>query len=266
MILLGKHNPRVKGLLRLTHRRGREKEKKFLIEGPRLVFEALSADWPLEAVYCTARFAKSKKWVQLLSRLHEHQVAVFEVPPDIFDRIACTEEPQGILAVGRIRKAQLRELLRGPSPLVVVVDGLQDPGNLGTVLRTAGAAGASGAVLLPGTVDLYNPKVVRATAGALFRLPVVEGIRVTEALAFIKNAGLKLIAADPRGNVPFYDADFSSPVAIVVGGEGAGLKPGIQEAAHQHVFIPMPGGAESLNAAVAASLLIYEAVRQRRDL
>ncbi|HIE12706.1 MAG TPA: RNA methyltransferase [Desulfotomaculum sp.] len=266
MILLGKHNPRVKGLLRLAHRRGREKEERFLIEGPRLVLEALSADWPLEAVYCSARFTKSRKLAGLLNRLHERRVAVFEVPPGVFDRIACTEEPQGVLAVGRIRKVQLADLLRDPKPLIVVVDGLQDPGNLGTMLRTAGAAGASGAVLLPGTVSLYNPKVVRATAGALFRLPVVEGVSVTEALAFIKNAGLKLVAAEAQGDLPFYAADFLGPTAIAVGGEGAGLKTEVKKAAHQRVFIPMPGGTESLNAAVAASLLIYEALRQRQGL
>lgn len=231
-----------------------------------MVMEALSAGWPLEAVYCTVRFTESKKRAGLLHMLHEHGVAVYALPVEVFNRIASTEEPQGVLAVARMRKVEPRELLRGPTPLVVVVDGLQDPGNLGTIIRTAGAAGASGAVLLPGTVDLYNPKVVRASAGALFRLPVVEGIPLDEALTFIKNAGLKLVVADPRANVALYAADLTGPVAAVVGSEGAGVAPEVQEAASQRVFIPMPGGAESLNAAVAASLVIYEAVRQRGAL
>ncbi|MEW6573520.1 MAG: RNA methyltransferase [Bacillota bacterium] len=263
MILLGKHNPRVKGLLRLARRHRREQEEKFLIEGPRLVLEALSAGWPLEAVYCTARFAESEKNAELLNSLHEYGVIVYALPIEVFSRIASTEEPQGVLAVARTRKVEAGELFRDPSPLVVVVDGLQDPGNLGTIIRTADAAGASGAVLLPGTVDIYNPKVVRATAGALFRLPVIEGLPLDEALTLIKNAALELVVADPRGSVPFYAADLSGPVAIVVGSEGTGIKHKVQKAASERVFIPMPGGAESLNAAVAASLLIYEAVRQR---
>ncbi|MEW6446730.1 MAG: RNA methyltransferase [Bacillota bacterium] len=264
MIFLGKHNPRVKGLLRLARRRRREREEKFLIEGPQLILEALSADLPLEAVYCTARFAERGKRAKLLDLVHERGITVYQLPVEVFGRVAPTEEPQGVLAVARIRKVGLSELLRGPSPLVIVVDGLQDPGNLGTIIRTAGAAGASGAVLLPGTVDLYNPKVVRATAGALFRLPVIEGIALSEALAFIENAGLKLVVADPRGDVPFYAANLTGPVAIVIGSEGAGPRAEMREAASERVFIPMPGGAESLNAAVAASLLIYEAVRQRK--
>lgn len=263
MTLLGKHNPRVKALLRLARRRYREQEGKFVAEGPDLVAEALASNWPVEALYCTARFTAAADGKRILAAARRQGVAVFELAPEVFERAAATETPQGVLAVVGKREAALDDLLRNGTPLVVVVDGIQDPGNLGTIIRTAHGAGASGALLLTGTVDLYNPKTVRATAGAVFRLPVVQGISWEEAYVFLRQSGLKLVVADPRGETPLYAADLTGPVALVVGSEGAGPRPAVREAAAQRVFIPMPGGAESLNAAVAAALLLYEAVRQR---
>uniref|UniRef100_A0A7C2IDZ2 RNA methyltransferase n=1 Tax=Ammonifex degensii TaxID=42838 RepID=A0A7C2IDZ2_9THEO len=262
--MLGKHNPRVKSLLRLTRRRFREQEGKFIAEGPDLVAEALSSGWPVEAVYCTARFAAAGRGEKVLDVARERGVAVYELAPEVFGRAAATETPQGVLAVVQKQEAGLTDLLRGAPPLVVVADGLQDPGNLGTVIRTAYAAGASGALLLTGTVDLYNSKTIRATAGAVFHFPVVQNVPWEEAHSFLQQAGLKLVVADPHGETPFYAADLIGSAALIIGSEGAGPRAEVREAAAQHVFIPMPGGAESLNAAVAAALLIYEAVRRRQ--
>ena len=262
MIRLGKRNPRLKALARLTRRSYREKEERFIAEGPRLVAAALQSLWPVEEVYFTPDFAAEKD-ASLLAVARQQGVALYEVSLEAFSRVATTETPQGVLAVIRIPKVEPIALLRSEPALVLVVHGLQDPGNLGTLIRTAQAAGASGALLLTGTVDLYNPKAVRATAGAVFRLPVVQGMPWPAALSFLRAAGVGLIVADPRAATPFYAVDFTGPVAIIIGSEGAGPRPEVKEAACQHVFIPMPGGAESLNAAVAGSLLIYEALRQR---
>lgn len=261
MIRLGKHNPRVKALSRLARRRYREKEGKFIVEGPHLVAAALTSAWPVEGVYFTPDFAAQKGEVLTLAR--QRGVPLYELPTTVFSRLAATETPQGVLAVVKIPEIALEALLR-PQPLVLVVDGLQDPGNLGTLIRTAQAAGATGAILLAGTVDLYSPKAVRATAGALFHLPVVQDLPWAEALRFLQTAGLTLVVADPRGETPFYAADFTGPVALVIGSEGTGPRPEVIKSASRRVFIPMPGGAESLNAAVAGSLLLYEVVRQRQ--
>ncbi|MGQ9511690.1 TrmH family RNA methyltransferase [Thermodesulfitimonas sp.] len=263
MIRLGKHNQRVKALIRLARRRHREKEGKFVAEGPRLVAAALASAWPVEGVYFTPDFA-AQKGEMLFTLARQRGVPLYELPTEVFSRVAATETPQGVLAVIGIPTVALEALLRPEPPLILVVDGLQDPGNLGTLIRTAQAAGATGALLLAGTVDLYSPKAVRATAGAVFHLPVVQDLPWAEALRFLQAAGLTLVVADPRGETPFYAADFTGPVALVIGSEGAGPRPEVIRVASRRVFIPMPGGAESLNAAVASSLLIYEAVRQRR--
>lgn len=261
--LLGKNSPRVKELLRLGRRRHREEEEKFIIEGPRLVAEALSAAWPLDAVYYVPEFRESGRGEETFAAARKRGLITYELPPGVLKRVTATEEPQGVLAVARMQKTGLGDLLRIYPPLVIITDGVQDPGNLGTIIRTAHAAGASGALLLSGTVDLYNPKTIRATAGALFRLPVCQDVDCKEALDFIRQADLKLVVSDTRGEVPLYKADLTGPAAIVIGGEGAGISTPVGEAASLRVFIPMPGGSESLNAAVAAALLLYEAARQR---
>ncbi|RPF46665.1 TrmH family RNA methyltransferase [Thermodesulfitimonas autotrophica] len=262
MIRLGKHNPRVKALSRLARRRHREKEGKFVAEGPHLVAAALASAWPVEGVYFTPDFAAQKG--EALALAQQRGVPLYELPTEVFSRVAATETPQGVLAVIGIPEVALEALLRPEPPLILVVDGLQDPGNLGTLIRTAQAAGATGALLLAGTVDLYSPKAVRATAGAVFHLPVVQDLPWAEALRFLQAAGLTLVVADPRGETPFYAADFTGPVALVIGSEGAGPRPEVVKSASRRVFIPMPGGTESLNAAVAGSLLLYEVVRQRQ--
>lgn len=263
MNLLGKNNPRVKALLRLTRRRHREEEQKFIIESYRMVAEALSSTWPIEAIYCTPKFQAGSRGQEILAVARSRNVDVYVIPPEVLNRVATVEEPQGILAVVYVRKSSLEELLRPSPPLVVVVDGVQDPGNLGTIIRTAYAAGASGALLIEGTVDVYNLKTVRATAGAIFHFPVAQGVPLNKALDFIERAGLRLIVADPRGATSLYEANFCGPTAVVVGGEGAGPRPEVYGAALHRVFIPMQAKTESLNVAVAAALLIYEAVRQR---
>ncbi|MEW6181898.1 MAG: RNA methyltransferase [Bacillota bacterium] len=261
--VLGKNSGRLKELLRLARRRHREEEDKFIVEGPRLIAEALSAAWPLEAIYLVPEFRESGKGKEILAAAREKGLTVYEIAPGALTRVTAVEEPQGVFAVARVGKTDFRDLIRVSYPLVVVIDGIRDPGNLGTIIRTAQAAGASGALLLTGSADLYNSKTIRATAGALFRLPVRQDVGREEALDFIGDTDLKLVVSDPRGGVPLYKADLTGPVALVVGGEGEGVSPPVREAASLRVSIPMPGGSESLNAAVAAALLLYEAVRQR---
>ncbi|ACX51686.1 tRNA/rRNA methyltransferase (SpoU) [Ammonifex degensii KC4] len=261
LTVLGKHNPRVKALLRLAQKKGREKAGEFLVEGPHLVAEALRHG-KVRALYLTPEFASSPEGEELIRKAEARKVEVFGLAPQLLARAADTATPQGVLAVVEMPSASLPSLLQVELPLLVIVDGLQDPGNLGTIVRTAQAVAATGVVVLKGSVDPFHPRAVRATAGAIFRLPVVKGPSAEEVLPLLRTAGIELVVADPRGEVPFYAHSFLGPTALVIGSEGGGPGP-VWSTLARRVYIPMPGKTESLNAAVAAALLLYEAARQR---
>jgi len=177
---------------------------------------------------------------------------VVRVLDGLFNKLASTESPQGVLALVRLPEWTAEDLLKG-TPLVAVLDGIQDPGNAGSILRTAEAFGATGAVFLKGTVNVSNPKCLRASAGSAFRVPVVSEIP----------PGLELFAADPRGALAVSQALLRGPCAIIIGAEGSGVRP---ELAARATGLKIPtSGVESLNAAVAAGILLYEARRQRNS-
>ncbi|MBZ5635982.1 MAG: RNA methyltransferase [Acidobacteriia bacterium] len=216
-----------------------------LAEGPHLLDEAVRSGIEIHAVIL-AESASEFPGVGA--------TRVVRVLDGLFNKLASTESPQGVLALVRLPEWTVEDLCpkepRG-TPLVVVLDGVQDPGNAGAILRTAEAFGATGAVFLKGTVSPSNPKCLRASAGSAFRLPVVTAIP----------DGLKLYAADPRARLLVADAQLAAPCAIVIGGEGRGVGP---ELAARATGLKIPtAGVESLNAAVAAGILLYEARRQR---
>lgn len=193
-----------------------------------------------------------------LGRRREDAIVV--VPDGLFKSLAATESPQGVLALVRPRRWQLEDLF-GPRALVVVLDGLQDPGNAGTVVRAAEAFGATGVAFLAGCVNPFNPKAIRASAGSAFRAPLVTGLQGAQFRAAARARGVAIYSAEPSGGVPASSADFRGPCALVVGAEGRGLAAGEWEDARR-VSIPTRG-VESLNAAVSAAILLYEASRQR---
>jgi len=250
-------NPKIQQVRALLSKREeREQTGRFVIEGVRLAEEALSAGWLPELVLTSP--ALSERGRELVARFARLNIPVEEVDQDLLDRLSDTQTSPGILAV--IRRRQL------PIPtgwdLVVVLDGMRDPGNLGTIMRSAAAAGVNACLLTAGTTDPFAPKVVRAAMGAHFRLPVVfsswEEIR---ALAQQRGAAI-FIADSSRGEVCWQE-DLRGPLVLVIGGEAEGAQPAVYEFANSLIHIPMPGGSESLNAAVAASLIIFEIIRQR---
>jgi len=219
-------------------------------EGIHLLEEALSSAIEIETVVVAESARTSVE--TLLSRSDSHMGArIVAVPDSVFSKIAATEHPQGVIALVRPPEWTPGELLRG-TPLIVILDAVQDPGNAGAIVRAAEAFGATGVVFLKGTVSPHNPKCLRASAGSLFRLPVARDLDTT---------GLKLFAAMPRAGAPIDQADFTGPCAIVIGGEGHGVDPGLAARA-AGVRIPT-SRVESLNAAVAAGVMLYEARRQR---
>ena len=264
MMITAAQNPKIKYIRRLAQRGFRQKEKKFLVEGVRLVEEAFASDWRLESFVYTPEALQLDRSAQLLKEAENRCQQVLQVTPGIMAEISDTETPQGILAVLWQPEYALADVLPpGQIPLVVVVDGVQDPGNLGTIIRSADAAGATGVILLKGTVDLYNPKTLRSTMGSLFHLPVIPGEEAPNALEYLASAGVSLILGDPAGSTPIDHINLQQAVALVVGNEGAGPGNEALQFKHNKAAIPMPGRAESLNVAMAASIMLYEAVRQR---
>ena len=247
----------------LARRRGRERRGLALAEGVRLVEEAVAAGVEVRGAAVSPALEATTRGKALKSGLVAAGVRLEEVSESELDALADTEQPQGIVAVIRPRPWSLEQIPTPPGAVVLVLDAVQDPGNVGTLLRTALGLGAVGVVALKGTADLTSPKVLRGSMGALFRLPAVVG----DAEGFLSWAGergveLWVAAADgqpvPR---PPARRDRRAPIALVVGNEGAGVGPALRAAARRQVAIRLVPGAESLNVAVAAGILLYEVTR-----
>lgn len=259
-------NRLVKSAASLQQKKHRDAAGLFLAEGVRLAEEAERSGWPLEFCLCREDAADLPRVAVLVEKLEARGCPVYSAAEKIFRRIAETDHAQGLLLC--LQKPpcgdeRLPQLLRAEKP-AVVLDRLQDPGNVGAVLRVADAAGCAGVILLRGSADVYSGKVVRAAMGALFHLPIVADVSETDLLAALREAQTPLLAAalDPSA-ASCFAADLSGRGAFVFGNEGAGLSPALLAAASQKLFIPMPGQAESLNVATAAAVLLYEALRQR---
>ena len=257
---LALRNPRVQRLRRLVRDpRARRVERAFVLEGPHLVAAAVAADVPLEGVYVAPGGEGA-----VVERARATGVPVHGLAPGVLERVADTVSPQPVLAVAPLPAPGLEELRS--ATLVVVSVGLQDPGNLGTVMRSASAAGAAGVICCDGTVDPYSPKCVRASAGALFHLRLVAGRPAVEVLDELGSWGLRRLGARVRDGVPHHRADLWGPTAFVLGNESHGLAPDVEALLDGFVTIPMAAGVESLNVAAAASVLLFEAARQREPV
>ncbi|HTX92679.1 MAG TPA: RNA methyltransferase [Anaerolineales bacterium] len=238
---------------------GRSKERReagaFVAEGVRLVEEARAAAWPFR--FALAGETLGERGIRLVDELQAGGIDVERVTDALLGSLSGTETSQGILAVLENRPLPLAK----SSDFVLIADQVRDPGNLGTLLRTAAAAGVQAVLLPPETTDAFAPKVVRAGMGAHFRLPIRsldwDGIRS-------QVAGLQVYLAEMEGALSCWQADFTGPLALIVGGEAEGASPTARALAAKQVFIPMPGKTESLNAGIAGAILLFEVVRQRK--
>lgn len=248
-------NPKIQWVRKLqSQARQRRDESVFVVEGVRLVEEALAAGWQARLVLHTDSI--SERGAQVVQGFVSQGALVEEVSEGVMETASDMQAPQGLLAVLAARMLPLPERL----DFVLVVDGVRDPGNLGTVLRTAAAAGVQVVLLPPGNADAWSPKVLRAAMGAHFRLPLRSlDWRAVNDLLY----GMPVYLADAGGGMPYTQADLRKPLALMVGGEAAGAGQEGQALASQRLHIPMPGAMESLNAAAAAAVLMFEVVRQR---
>ncbi len=255
-----RHNPLVKQIRRALERSERTQDGLLVLETPHLLEEAVESGLPVARVLFTADMEKD---VLALLRKRDAEPELFRVAPAVLGAITSTEAPQGMVALVRPKGWEASELFSPEPGLVMVVAGVQDPGNVGAILRVAEAFGATGALLLRGTVRPENSKLLRAAAGSSFRLPHLGGVQLDQALALCAVHGLALYALEPRAERTLEDVDLRQPCALAVGAEGAGLPPPLVENARA-VAIPRARRVESLNVAVAAALALYEAARQRR--
>ena len=262
----GIHSPRLKSAKRLTKRAFRQRERAFLAEGPQAVAEALSFGAKVSGLFVTGP-ARSRH-SDIVTTAEDAGVPVHLVSGEVMEDLAQTVTPQGLLAVCGFVDVPLDAITRPAPALVALLANVRDPGNAGTVLRTADAAGAQAVVFADASVDPYNGKCVRASAGSLFHLPVVAGARLEEAVAAMRAAGLRIIAADGRAGRPLDDpgvqAWLSEPTAWMFGNEAWGLPPDLVALADEPVAVPIYGKAESLNLAAAAAVCLYASARAQR--
>jgi TrmH family RNA methyltransferase len=231
------------------------------IEGARLVEDALRSGLDVSALLVAA---SAEQYLENLRPFLPPTTRLLRTTDRLFAGVADTQTPQGIAALVRPRAAQFDDLVRG-LPLVVILAGVQDPGNVGTILRSAEAFGATGAIATRGTAHPFAPKALRASAGSALRLPLLAGLALPVALAQLRVAGLRLYAASLRGGVSPASVNLRAPAGFIVGNEGAGLPEEIERSADALLRIPIEPPVDSLNAAIAASILLYEAARQRRS-
>jgi TrmH family RNA methyltransferase len=266
----GAHSPRLKAARRLTKRAFRQRERAFLAEGPQAVAEAFRCGAKVSDLFVTAP-ARSRHQ-DLVAEMADAGIPVHLISGDVMDELAQTVTPQGLLAVCGFVDVPLAEITSpgaGRTPrLVALLANVRDPGNAGTVLRTADAAGAHAVVFADASVDPYNGKCVRASAGSLFHLPVVAGARLEDAVGALREAGLRIVAADGRAgrslDDPGVQARLAEPTAWMFGNEAWGLPPELVALADEPVAVPIYGQAESLNLAAAAAVCLYASARAQR--
>lgn len=251
-------NPQVKKLLQLQKKsKARNEENVFLVEGLRMFAEV--PEERVEKVYISESLYNKKKQELKLERF------LVEILTDsVFSHVSDTKTPQGILCVVKQKKYDIEEFLNLENPHFMVLDNLQDPGNLGTIVRTAEGAGVNAIFLSKESVDIYNPKTIRSTMGSIYRMPVIYVEDLLELLQIFRERGIKSYAAHLDGKNSYDKESYQSGTAILIGNEGNGLREEVASAADVWVQIPMQGQVESLNAAIAASILMFEVYRQRR--
>ncbi len=265
--IMSLQNPKVKQIVHLRERHERDKTHLFIIEGYRELLRATDAGWKINLLFICPELFLGTNEPALIQRLSTRQTQIFNCTEKIFRKISYRDRPDGLIAVAPQKRLQLVDLefifRNKKSPLFVVAESIEKPGNLGTILRSSDAVGVDGLIVCDRCTDIYNPNVVRASVGSLFTIPTIEASG-EETLIWLRNHRIAILAATPQAEKEFTQVDLTKPVAIVVGTEQLGLSDRWMQQADLQVRIPMRGVADSLNVAMATTLLLYEADRQRR--
>jgi len=255
---------KLKQIHKLKTEKEREKEGKFLIEGLHLCQEALASNWELGLVLFSTVFAEYSEGEKLVEEVSKSGTEIFRVKKKEIEKLADTETPQGIVAVVKKKKFTLSRDFLKKSSLLLGLDNIRDPGNLGAMIRTADAAGADGVLLSKECVELYNPKVVRSTMGSIFHLPAIEGLELEVIIPQMKSSGFKIFVSDVHQGKDYNRVSYLEKTCLIIGSEAFGISEQILNLADERVRIPIFGKAESLNASVAAGILLYEIGRNKK--
>ena len=255
-------NPRIKSVVKLRKHSVRRKEEKILIEGFREILRSIEGGWPLEEFYYCRDLFLGENEDELLDHAREQGCQLYSCSEEVFRKIAYRDRPDGLIAIAPQGSMGFDDLPDLENPFFLVLSGIEKPGNLGTMLRSADGAGVDAVLLTDTVTDVFNPNAVRASVGTLFTVPLIECTR-EECLQYLRDQGIPVLATTPDGSKSLYETQLNGPVALVVGSEMLGLPDAWLEAADLRVQLPMLGQADSLNVSTAAGIVLYEVVRQR---
>lgn len=255
-------NPRIKNLVRLRDRRPRDEQKVFPVEGFRAIRRALEQKVPILELYYAPDWFLGTNETELIDRVAASGARLFELSKPVFAKIAYRDRPEGLLAIIDQWETTLSDLTLGSPPFLLVVESIEKPGNLGTILRSADAAGVDAVIVCDPVTDLFNPNVIRSSTGVLFAVDVAVASSTT-VLGWLRERNIRVAATTPHTGSLYTEADLTGPLAIVMGSEQHGLSGTWLNACDQPIRIPMAGQADSLNVAMATLVTLFEAVRQR---
>lgn len=256
-----------KELLRLKTQKGRKTQGRFLIEGMRLCEEMANSNWEAESVLLTSSFQNSSSGKKLLQKFERRNVKTIPIKGEVVKKLSDTVTPQGIIAVAKIKEFSLNELWSEGSNIILALHAIRDPGNVGTLIRTADAFGIDGVILSSDSVELYNPKVVRSTMGSIFHLPIFDEVDLEKIIPQLKKSNFKIYGTDAKEGKDLDKLDYSGPaekICLLIGNEAEGLNKSLLDLSDEIIRVPIFGRAESLNASVAGGILLYEITKRKR--
>jgi TrmH family RNA methyltransferase len=252
---------KLKELTKLKTKKGRKTQGRFLVEGIRLCEEVVNSDWEIDSVLFTSSFQDLPAGKKLLQKFERRNVEIIPVKTEIVKKLSDTVTPQGIISVVKIRGFSLDQLWSGDSNIILALDAIRDPGNVGALIRTADAFGIDGVILSSDSVELYNPKVVRSTMGSIFHLPILDEVDLEETIPNLKKRNFKIYGTDVKEGKDSDKVDYSEKICLLIGSEAEGLNNNLLKLSDEIIRIPIVGRAESLNASVAGGILLYEITR-----
>ncbi|QQY80373.1 TrmH family RNA methyltransferase [Keratinibaculum paraultunense] len=255
-------NPIIKEIKSLYRKKDRWAKKKFIVEGINIVKECINNNYPLICIIYSDELLNVKGGWELFNRISSHPKLI-HITNQLYREISNMENPQGIMGVSEFNINSIHEISLKEDSSLLLLDRLQDPGNMGTIIRSADAFGIDGIIITKGCVDVYNPKVIRSTMGSIFRVPIFYEDDPIFAINKLREEKVKIYATSLEGSIYIYEANFKLPFLLVIGNESSGVSSNIYSVSDSLIKIPMIGDAESLNAAVASSIIMYESIRQR---
>ncbi|WP_432663940.1 RNA methyltransferase [Wukongibacter baidiensis] len=255
-------NKHIKHIKMLHKRKFREKNSEFIIEGLRIIEHGINNNANISAVYYGEEITKTNRGTELLNNIASRNIDLYKVNDKILKEISTTDNSQGIIGVVKRESYDLNEIINKDKFVLIILDRLQDPGNVGTIIRTADSAGVDGIIVLKGTVDIYNSKTIRSTMGSIFTLPVIHVDETSNIINDLKSRDTDIIATTLQAEKYHFEANYRSKNAIIIGNEANGISDELMELSNIKIKIPIIGKAESLNASIASGIIIYEIVRQ----